>query len=286
MTKFKIYFFKDRTAKVDFEEILDFFEKFPEVSFFTGENEVVVSYTDEQLNNKFDFYLSKKLIVPNIYKLNPRYINLNFHMEMNALIPDFCADIIFNLIKELSQKFDLHIYNELFENILPFRAEVVKTAFQYFKKMCKEKYPDEYQEFYYMEKDRLTDCLNYQRQNYELQLYYKEDDLIAPRYIYLVNIISSRPYLAIEWKEDTTTIFPPNLDYIYYNNGDTTKILIVDQVFDALDKYLLDLPGFIKGTKMIEEKSIKKIKKIMNKTNFNLVDNKFEIIEVNNLIDV
>lgn len=284
--KFKLYFFKDRATKIDFENIFDFFEKYPEISFITEDEQITVLYRDEVLNNNFEFYISRKLIVPNIYKLNPRFVNINFHMEMDALIPDFCADIIFNLVNELSTKFGLHMYNELFENILPFRVEVLKTAFQYFKKMYKERFKDEYDKLYFMEKDRLSDCLNYQRQNYELQIYYKDENLIAPRYIYLINVITNKPYLAIEWKEDTTTIFPPNLDYIYYNDGESTKILISDQVFDALDKFLIDLPGFIKGTKMIEEKSIKKIKKIMKKFDFNTVDNKFEMVESNSLIDV
>ena len=52
-----------------------------------------------------------------------------------------------------------------------------------------------------------------------------------------------------------------------------------------LEKYCHDLPGFIHNTKVFDNAGLKRIKKIMLKTNFTAITEAFTNIELESIID-
>lgn len=283
---FKIYFFKENNKSIDFQNIFNFFEQYPECEYRYSDDLVEILYNDTNLLNKARFCVTKKSTVPNLYKLSPKFKNLNFHIEILPLIPMFKANIIFNIVQALTSTFDLSIYCEYFENILPYRNDLVVTAYEYFRKAYQETDRAEYNRMVYVEKERLNNILKYHLDNVKLQIYYLQEEIYAPRYIYLLDPDSRYLYTAIEWKEDTKTIFPPYLDFVFYKEQDKTTLYKYTEVLKNIDRFLLDLPGSIKGTKFLDESDRKKANKVMKKEKLVPVNRKYEKVEVDRLIDL
>jgi hypothetical protein len=53
----------------------------------------------------------------------------------------------------------------------------------------------------------------------------------------------------------------------------------------VIEKYCHDLPGFIHNTKVLTKAGVRKLKKIMNKTNFTPVTEAFSNVELETIID-
>lgn len=285
--EFKLYFFKDKTQSIDFKQVFAFFEEYPECSFKFDDDFVDIDYFDETLGNKARFSVTRKSNVPNIYKLNPKYANLNFHLELPSLVPKFKSDIIFEMIRKLSLDFTIFMYCEFFENILPYRMEVASTAYQYFKKAYKETVRGDYNRMVYVEKDKLEEILRYHAENKKLRKHYEKEEIETPQYTLLLDQDSRQLFRAVEWEEGTKTIFPPNLDFVIYRpiEGDLKMYKYQDLVKD-LGKLFYDLPGFIKGTKILDDPAYKKADKIMYKNKFIAITRKYEKVDVTRLIDI
>ncbi len=283
---FNVYFFRESQKTLDFDRILAFFSKFPEITYEVKDENGIFTYYDETLDTVAKFIISRKLLVPNIFKIKPNFININFHMEIDSFLPTFKVDMIFYIIQSFCEEFGLFIYNELFENAVEFNLKLLQEVYQYFKTVCKEKFPEEYKQFYYLDETKLGTILNYQKANYELQVEYLNENIVAPSYIFLLdsfNIVRT----AIKWKEGTDIIIPPCLDYIYFEQANLeTHLYAYNDCYDAIDKYLTDLPGFQRGTKIVDVKENKKIKKIMRKGKFKEINNDFKNIKIGLLTDI
>lgn len=249
------------------------------------EEEGVFTYYDERLQNRATFTIKQKLIVPNIFKIKSNYINLNFVMTMGEYVPQYKANIIFNIIKDLCDEFGLFIYNELFENALSFDMNLMHEVYTYFKKVCCEKFPDEYAKYHYVDGNKLSNILNYQKTYKELEVEYFNEEVVVPAYMFLLDRLDG-VRTAIKWKEGTKTIFPPDLDYIFYEQSNLeTHIYVYSEVYQEIEKFVVDLPGFQRGTKIIDSKEIKKIKKVMKKAKFREINMEFKNIKLEELVD-
>lgn len=282
---FNIYFFRDSQKTVDLDRLFSFFSKYPEITYELKDNEAVFTYYDKSLENSATFIIKSKLIVPKIFNIKPNFINLNFCLQISEYVPAYKVNIIFDIVKALCQEFELYIYNELFDNAVAFDMNFINEVYQYFKSVCKEKFPENYKNFHYIEANKLNSILNYQKANYELQIEYLNDGVNAPSYMFLLDKFDV-VRTAIKWKEGTNTIFPPCVDYIYYESTNfETHVYLYSEVYEVIEKFLLDLPGFQKGTKIVDIKETKKIKKAMKKFKFREVNMDFETIQLTELID-
>lgn len=282
---FNLYFFRESQKKVDLDSIFAFFSQYQEISYEVHEDEGIFTYYDETLESKCTFSIKKKLLVPNIFKIKPNFISLNFVMQMGEYVPDYKANIIFEIVKGLCMDFGLFIYNELFDNAHSFDMNLLNEVYHYFKSVCREKFPEEYSKYHYVEPEKLSNILNYQKANYELQIEYLNEGICAPTYLFFLdkfNVVRT----AIRWKEGTETIFPPALDYIIYETNSLEKhIYSYAEVYEVIEKLLLDLPGFQRGTKIVDVKEMKKIKKLMKKTKFREINTDFTAIKLSELVD-
>ncbi len=284
MAIFNIHFFKEKSRKIDLDLLIHFFEEIEGISIEMDEKSVRILYIHPRLNYDALFVISPKSQVPDIYRLNPRYLDLNFHLEMNILTPDYMAKHMFEIVKQVCERFDFAIYNEMFEDVLPFKIDVLSKVYQMLKNAYVEKNPVLLSEHHQLPKEELSAILRYLDDLVELQEYYKDLDTYVPKYHFLTTE-KKNLVIGIEWKEHTLTLFPPYLNYIFYRVGNEIKVVDYQEVYPLIEKYLMDVPGFIKGTKVMPKKTANKIYHIMKKTKFTKITHTFSKESVKRLLD-
>lgn len=282
---FKLYFFKNRSSAIDFEKVIEMLLSNPECSMETEENQVKIAYNDKNLINTACFYFKKKSIVPNIYKIDAKYANINFHLEIPPLLPSYKVNSLLSKVTVLARTFGLFMYSELFENVLAFKQETVLIAYNVYKEAYKTKFPEEIKALTLVDKKKLDLFLTFEAEYEKLTKYYKEENIVIPKIQYMLDEMNNSLFTAIEWNEETKTIFPSFIDYVIYKTPTDSKIILAKEVINLLDRYISDLPGFMQGTKVINPKSEKKCKKLMKKGKFSFVVRKFKSTNQTQLID-
>lgn len=288
MDKFVLHFFKEKKRDFDYERLLSFFEDVAETSVpdnMDQSNEFRIEYRHPVLKSKADFIISRKTAVKEIYKLDPQYLDVNFRLEVPLLMSNFSANMIFQIVKDLSKEFNFYCYNELFEDVLPFRLEVIMRVYEISKQHFKDKFGYLLDGYYYYPEQKLNDCLKYINEQYDLHRYYKEQNVIVPNYHVVVDD-TDKVHFTMEWKENTRVVFPPHIDYIYYRYGLDTKILPFDEVMAKIAKFTENVPGFIENTKVIEAKKGKKIDKLLKKTKFTTIKSTLMRIDLERVVDI
>lgn len=284
MAQFNVHFFKEKKRHVDVEVLIDFFENIEGFTIEMDDSSVRFLYTHTHLPFQALFKITPKSQVPDIYRLNPRFLDVNFHMEMPILTPNYMAKNVFDIIKKICHQFDLNIYNEMFEDVLPFKMELLEKVFKMLKNAYIEKNPVLLNDYFILPTEKLTVVHRYLDDLVELQKYYKELNTYVPKYHFLSDE-GHELKIGIEWLEHTLTVFPPHIDYVFYRMNGEIKVLFSEEVLSTLNRYLMDVPGFIRGTKVIEKKWLRKAHKIMRKMKFTNAEQKFEKQSIKKLLD-
>ncbi|MDL2292151.1 hypothetical protein LJC17_00960 [Acholeplasma sp. OttesenSCG-928-E16] len=279
---FNVHFFKERNRNLDIDHLMSFFGVLEGANIEIQDSEILIDYQMPRLGYGARFLITKKSRVPNISRLSPKFLDLNFHLEIPLLTPDYVAHKLFEIVKEIQMTFELHIYSEMFEDVLPFKMDLLIKAFSIAKEAFINKNPSIMQQYNIVDKVVLGNILRYYDEMYSLQMYYKEQETYVPNYLFLKDS-SGTIHPGFEWKEKTSTVFPPNTEFIVYITSEG-KLLLVDEVEDILGKYLLDVPGFIKNTKVTGSK-VKKIHKLVKKMKPTKVNEEFSRVNLSTLID-
>lgn len=261
MAVFHLHFFKEKSRKIDINALINFFETYKEVEIKMDEQSASFIYTHPRLGHEATFIITPKSTVPNIYRLNPRFLDLNFRLDIPILSSNYAVEELLGLVKKMVSLFDLYVYSEAFEDVLSFKAETIVKAFGLVKVAYIEKYPESLNNYYRIDSLKLGNILRYLDDLLELQIYYKDLKTYVPRYIFYVTPLNEIISL-VEWKEDSLTVFPPELDYVLIRQNNKYKIIDYNQFQEATEKLLLEVPGFLKGSKVITKKNAKKIFKL------------------------
>lgn len=288
MSVFVLHFFKEKSRSFDYERLLSFFDEVSEAKMADvseASSEVRIEYRHPVLKTKADFIISRKSTVADIYKLDPQFLDVNFRLEMPLMTPFFSAKKVFDIVDRLCKEFGFAMYHSLFEDVLRFKMEVVEKVFDIDKKKYREKYGYQLTNLYYYPDHKLDDCLKYVDEQYDLHRYYKELDVYVPNY-YVVVDEQDKVHFCIEWRENTLTLFPPHIDYIYYRQGLENKILPYDEVMAKIEKMTVSVPGFLQNTKVIEHKSLKKVMRVLKKTKFTPITATLVHIEIDQVLDI
>jgi len=284
MAQFNVHFFKEKSRKIDLDQLIAFFDDIEGITVEMDEKSVRFNYLHPRLHYEARFLITPKSQVPDIYRLNPKYLDLNFHLEMVILTPDYVAKHLFEIVKKVCERFNFHIYNEMFEDVLPFKIDVLNKVFAMLKEAYIVKNPVILSDYHILPKEQLSSLLRYLDDLLELQKYYKELETYVPRYHFLTTE-KKELVIGMEWKEHSLTVFPPYLDYLFYRIGNEIKIVAYDEAYQLIEKFLLDVPGFIRETKVLPKKTSSKVFKIMKKTKFSLINHTFSKENVKHLLD-
>ncbi|MDY0278584.1 MAG: hypothetical protein RBQ97_10935 [Acholeplasma sp.] len=270
MEKFQLHFFREKSRKLDVEAVIAFFEVIEGMEVEMDERSVRFNFKHPRLGYEAKFLIMPKSQVKDIYRLNPSFLDLNFQLELPLLSPDYFANFMFEIVKKMVTKFDYFVYHDSFEDVLPYRYELVMKVFMLMKEKYLELNPKYLYDHYLVQKDKLNSMLRYIDDNLELQKFYQEANTYAPFYYFLVNN-DHKLRVAFEWKYDTLTVIPPHIDFIFLNRGNEVSIIDYHEFLLQADKYLDDVPGFLKNTKVVAKKNLKKVNKIFKKNKFKKV---------------
>lgn len=288
MNVFVLHFFKEKSRAFDYERILSFFDDVQEAQL--GEvsetsSEVRMEYRHPILKTKADFVISRKSTVTDIYKLDPQFLDVNFRLEMPLMTPFYGAKKVFSIVERLCKEFNFSIYHDMFEDVLHFKMEVVEKVFDIVRKAYKDKYGYQLKNYHSFNDQRLNDCLKYVDEQYDLHRYYKELDIYVPNYFVVLDE-AEKVHFAIEWRDNTLTLFPPHIDYVYFRTGLEQKVIPYHELMAKIDKMTTGVPGFLQNTKVIEPKHLKKVMKIIKKTKFTPINGALIHIELDQVIDI
>ena len=283
---FKLYFLLDRTKSIMPKDFIDMALTNPEFSFeVIDSNDVCLNYNDRNIIFEAKIYLKAKSIIPNIHLLDPKYKNINMHVEFPFTYPSFKVALFIDKITLLAKQFNLSIYNEYFDNVVPFKKDTILSAYQELKKAYIEKNSEEFVKFYKVDKMKLTDYLTYENEYEHAVKHYSSSGITVPKLLYYVDELTSKVNIVVEWDGTTNLLIPPFIDYVVYKNNGDNKVIVAKEFNDCLKRYMDNIQSFLPGTKLISVKKIIKCQKAMNKYKFTMILKKFKIVSQTTLID-
>lgn len=149
-----------------------------------------------------------------------------------------------------------------------------------------EKYPNEANNYVFIKDEKLSGILRYIDEKDALQSYYDDLDTLLPKY-YFIKDEQEQSYIATEWKEHDTIVFPPFLDYVLFHQTDgVIKVISYGEFVEKFNKQLLDVPGFLQDTKVIPKKHSKSINKKTKKMKWTPITKSFTKQSLNIFMDL
>lgn len=283
--KYELFFFKENNRIIDLDELFRFFNFCPYIKTKMESDEVLFNYYHEDLKLQATFHISKVSKVPDIYRLNPRFLDLDIYLTLDPTLPQFKVSLIMELVKDLCLKFNFFVYNVLFEDVSSFRKDLILKSYELFRNAYREKYPMEFYDLNYLSREKLNDILKYIYERKDLMQYYEHDGLYFPKPTFIKGDTSGKLYSQVEFVEDSLFVFPPQTDLICYRIGDVYKVIYCDEFLSVLEKYLTDLAGFGRNTKVLDKNGVKKVRKIISKTKFTEICDTFKNISIDTIVD-
>ena len=272
MSCFNVHFFIDNKRDKMHQEskdnlahdIIKYFENNTNSEVFANDNEVVCSCKHPNLDYVCRFVFTKSSVVPNLYRLNPAFIDFKFHLEIDLTTPCYVAEEFFKLVNTLTDRFNFYTFTEFLNDVDEFKNSLYLECYDKFKEAYFERNHAVASRYYRISRPKMDAILRYTNELKQLQKFFSDDMCSVPEYRYLIDP-DNKIKLAMLWTENTATLFPPYIDYIYYKTGELIYVYLASDIFSVIEDYLEAVPGFIKEAKLVSAQSLKKInKKISN----------------------
>jgi len=281
---FTISFFKSRNLeKIDYAELILYFEKELKCKITYGEEEVRMNYTDEVFDITYSFLITKRSRVNNLALLNPEYVNIRFLIELPLIIPEQVSREIFKVIENICLKFNFGVYYEGLDDIE--HIDISKLMAQFLILRSKELI--NYNEpIYYLENIVITHIANF----HQMFSYLKEnyEDVTINKYKMLTFTGSNEISLGIIWQLDTPTIIPPHLDYIIIFDDGVHQFIPYNIFIKKTKRFFVELKTLIPDATLLylNYKNCKKVSKICRKmSKYYVHDKTFNNCEITNIIE-
>lgn len=284
MEQFILHFFKKKTREVDVQLLTAHFESVVGFEVVEEAKSIQYIYTHPRLGYKAAFILSKSSMVPDLVRLNPSYLDVNFRLELPLLTPTYVVKEIFQITQNLVEKFHLSIYTSLLEDVMEFKIETLTVLFNQSKNYYKERNPLILSSYQVVSENKATAILRYIDEAPHLQKYYEDYNIFVPKY-HILKDGDDNLVLAMEWREGQAIVFPPYLDFVFYRTASEVKVIPIDDIVEVIYEFLENVPGFIKETKVINHNNMKKGMKLMKKTRFEKFTHNFSKEELTSIVD-
>lgn len=284
MDYFKLHFFKEQSRDLHVQATIAFFEVIDGFTVEMDENSVRFNYLDPQLGLEARFLIMPKSQVRDIYTLNPKFLDLNFQLEVPIIAPDFFFEKMLGIAKRLVERFDYFTYHDSFEDVRPFKQDLIFRIFQMIKTKYLELNPSLLNEYVLVEKNKLQSIHRYINDMLILQKHYQSDDIYVPYYYFFLNQ-NKELKVAFEWKYDELTVIPAYVDYILLNRNFEINYIKFDEFFELADKYLEPVPGFIRDTYVVTKRNKRRINKILRSNKYSKFLEKLTKIDHTKLLD-
>mgnify|MGYP003295469897 CR=1 FL=1 len=136
-----INFFRSRKIeRIDYADIILFFEKDLKCKVSYGEEDVKFTYLDEVFNLEYNFYITKRSRVTNVAFINPEYVNIRFLIEVPVVLPEQASRQILQVIDSVCNRFDFCILYDGIKDVEAFDMLKLMNYFRYYKIILLKKY--------------------------------------------------------------------------------------------------------------------------------------------------
>lgn len=294
MKQFNIYFFLENNGeRIQRDKILadihDYFitQRLYRIEYFENEG-AVAFYQHPRLPFGCRFIITKTSALKSTRPLSSKFIEINLRLAIDFTTPNYIAKHFLDLARDgVCRAFNLYAFNEALEDVSTYDTDIMLKIFGGYKQILIEKLNPELSRLHKMNRDKFDIILRYLDRKHELERHYKENDrsLVAvPDYLYLRSD-DNRIVLAMNWYDVSPTVFPPYVDYIYFNVGELLHLYDAGELFKVLDDYLESIPGFMNEAKMISRDNLKKAIKTIKKSRIVPKMVRFKRVDLNEIID-
>jgi len=283
--KYQLFFFKENTRNIDIDELFRFFTSYPEFSIISEDDSVEIKYQNKKLAFDASFFFSKVSKVPDIYRLDPKFLDLDIYLSVDTMLPLYKFSIIADIVEALCKRFNFYIYQVLFENVSAFKKDLLIKSYEIIRNAYRNKFPMEYASLVYLSKEKLDVIFKYITEREELIKYYQDKNYLFPEVYFVKNRNNGSVNIVTEYVSGSNFVFPPCLDYIVFKNGLSYKIIDYNNVRDEIFKYSTDIPGFISNTRVLDKNGVKKIVKILSNKKIKAINDDIANVDIESLID-
>lgn len=282
---FRFYFLKDGTRVFDRTELLTYFQANPNVSTERKGEDRIFIYHHPILDFSAYFILSNKSIIPHLERLNPRFLDVNFRVEFDIKLPTYCVELILDIAEELAKMFRFFLYNESYEDVIPFRKNTVVKTFELWKSAYKNKNEDEVANYSRIDSASLAQIYNYVLRKPKLEVLLDKSKIYIPNYFFMRTDKSRTAFVCMNWDGYTPFIIPPGIDILYFDDAKIKKYIAMNELSIKADKLFKTIDGYGE-IKMVDIKSVPKLRKIIMKTKFAPLTAELKEISINDILDI
>src|SRR5690554_4785043 len=107
---YHLHFFKIKTREIDVEQVFAFFDNVENTEVVETDQYIEIKYRQPHLSINTSFYFTRKSAVQDLTELDPKYLEIRFHVKLPILTNDYSANLVFKLVKKLCDRFDFYVY--------------------------------------------------------------------------------------------------------------------------------------------------------------------------------
>ena len=268
MSFFKIHFFKEKSRVIDIDALMTYFEK-KQYTQEMNDTYLRFHYEHPTLHTKFYFTLTPKSTVPDIYRLNPKFLDVNFEISLPIVMSSFMLEIALKEIASFSKYFNLSLYHPLYEDVSPYDEGMIVEVFYMFQKAYVNKKPEYLKPYTRIPKDTLYAMSTYTNDMQSLKEYFNDVDIFVPKY--QVITCDHDIIIGFMWNIDVITVIPPLVNVCFYRLYDDIVMIEIQHLEPILETYFAKVPGTISGTRVLIKKYRNKVNAFMKKLPFKTV---------------
>ncbi len=283
-TPMKRHLFRStQRGRINFQEVLDYFQDLPNFEIYYDKEEVDIIYTDNDFGFQYEFKITKVSQVKDIYKLNPAYLNINFMLCLPLLVPSFAIKEILNFTAKVCKFFDLSVYHESFEDVRQFSVADMYSLFQ----GLQMQYLDEFGcgEKIFIDQDKLNAICKYQRMIDKLIEYTHSEAEVNPCYP-IIDRDNNEYGICTYFNFGNPTLFAPYFDFVNIKDEDGEFLVRREEFLKLMDKYLAKTEEYLPDMYVLKAKGAKQSKGQISKLKkCAIVDQVFETLRISDLLD-
>lgn len=286
MALFRYYFFKEHNRSYDSSDLIAFFSAIPNITIDKQREDRKIHYKNTFLNFEADFIISNKSVVPNLDKLNPKYLDLNIRLEFSMLLQNYKLDILINIVEQMCKRFNFAVYNEIFEDVSPYRRGMLIKAFDVVKVAYKKTYEDEIALYNKLEQNTLNQVYTYLEQRKNLMDLYQSEHVYPLEYLFYGQKGMRQAFVSVKWDGLTPFVMPPCVDVLTIYENKIAKIISYKEFETKVQKYLKPVESNMLGLVYVTPRDMKKVRKIIIKGKFSPLTSELNEINLDKILDV
>ncbi len=285
---FAYYFLKEGTSNYVKTELITFLTSNPNITPpdpNSDELDRVYTYKHPVLGFEAYFVMSDRNVINHLDRISPNYFDVHFYVHFNVLLTDYAAELILDIVDDITKRFRFLTYNEAFPDVVPFKRPLMLKAFTTWKRTYAGKNPEVVAKYSYLDSSSYGSVLNYMQKQMRLELTLEDQKVVVSKYCFYKTEKSRTAFIAIKWDGISPFILPPAIDILILDDGKTTRFISLSEIMSKAKKLFTIIDGY-GDISILDSSSVKKLYKILTKEKFSPLSVKLEELTLNNILDI